>query len=69
MEVENALDILIIKKFDELYSEIDKDVNQAVEWIDKAIMMTKEQPRFWHLRQQSLIHVKAGKKKTAFVGL
>ena len=27
--------------------------------------MTKEQPRFWYYRQQSLIHAKAGNKKGA----
>lgn len=41
MEAENALDILVIIEFDEFYAEIDKDVNQAVEWINKAIIMTK----------------------------
>ena len=41
-----------------------KDINKAKEWIDKAMSMTKE-PRFWHLRQQSLIYAKAGDKKGA----
>lgn len=44
MEVENALDILVIIEFDELYSEIDKDVIQAVEWINNAIIMTNLVP-------------------------
>ncbi|MBR9845335.1 MAG: DUF2911 domain-containing protein [Algicola sp.] len=47
------------------YLEADKDINQAVKWIDMAIDMTKDQPRFWWLRQQSLIHAKAGNKDKA----
>jgi len=47
------------------YLEEGKDINKAVKWIDMAIDMTKEKPRFWYLRQQSLIHAKAGKKKSA----
>ena len=31
------------------YLEADKDINQAVTWIDKAIDMTKDQPRFYLL--------------------
>ncbi len=42
-----------------------KDINKAVVWIDKAVELTKDEPRFWFLRQQSLIHAKAGKKKSA----
>ena len=42
-----------------------KDINKAKTWIDKAIDMTKDQPRFWYLRQQSLIHAKAGDKAGA----
>lgn len=42
------------------YLEADKNINQAVKWIDMAIDMTKDEPRFWWLRQQSLIHAKAG---------
>lgn len=41
-----------------------KDISKAKEWIDKAMSMTKE-PRFWQLRQQSLIYAKAGDKKGA----
>ena len=47
------------------YKNADKDVNQAVTWVDKAIEMTKEDPKFWYLRQQSLIHAKAGKTTSA----
>ena len=47
------------------YLSENKDINQAVEWIDKAIEMTKAEPKFWYLRQQSLIHAKAGKKESA----
>jgi len=46
------------------YAEEGKDINKAKEWMDKAISMI-EKPRFWHLRQQSLIHAKAGDKKSA----
>ena len=42
-----------------------KDINQALTWIDKAVEMSKDEPKFWYLRQQSLIHAKAGKKETA----
>lgn len=42
-----------------------KDMKKAMKWIDKAIEMTKEQPRFWYYRQQSLIYAKAGNKKGA----
>ncbi|WGD34825.1 DUF2911 domain-containing protein [Olleya sp. YS] len=47
------------------YLTAGKDINQAVKWIDMAVEMTKNQPRFWYLRQQSLIHAKAGDKKGA----
>lgn len=47
------------------YLEEGKDIKKSVEWIDKAVEMTKAQPRFWYLRQQSLIHAKAGNKKEA----
>lgn len=42
-----------------------KDIAKAIEWIDKAVAMTKEKPRFWVYRQQSLIYAKAGNKKGA----
>lgn len=41
-----------------------KDVSKAREWIDKAMSMT-ETPRFWQLRQQSLIYAASGDKKGA----
>lgn len=47
------------------YKEENKDINQALTWIDKAIEMSKEDPKFWMYRQQSLIHAKAGKKESA----
>lgn len=46
------------------YSANDKDINKAKDWMDKAMSMTKE-PRYWQLRQQSLIYAKAGDKKMA----
>jgi hypothetical protein len=42
-----------------------KDLDQAMEWIDKAVEMTSDQPRFWYLRQQSLIHAANGDKEGA----
>ncbi|MBT8266021.1 MAG: DUF2911 domain-containing protein [Bacteroidia bacterium] len=41
-----------------------KDAAQAKKWIDKAMAMNKE-PRFWQLRQQSLIYAAAGDKMGA----
>lgn len=46
------------------YSNENKDINKAKEWMDKAMSMT-EKPAFWQLRQQSLILAKAGDKKGA----
>lgn len=47
------------------YLQEGKDINKAKTWIDKAVYMTKDKPRFWYLRQQSLIYAKAGDKKGA----
>ena len=47
------------------YLQAGKDIKKAQKWIDKAVTMTSEKPRFWYLRQQSLIHAKAGNKKGA----
>ena len=47
------------------YLQEGKDINKAKMWINKAVDMTKDQPRFWYLRQQSLILAKAGDKKGA----
>ena len=41
-----------------------KDMMKAKKWIDKAMSMT-DTPRFWQLRQQSLIYAAAGDKKGA----
>ncbi|WOD43729.1 DUF2911 domain-containing protein [Hwangdonia lutea] len=41
-----------------------KDIAKAKEWIDKAMSMT-DNPRFWQLRQKSLIYAKAGDKAGA----
>lgn len=46
------------------YYQEGKDINQAKEWMDKAINMT-DNPQFWQLRQQSLIYAKAGDTKGA----
>lgn len=47
------------------YLQAGKDIEQAQGWIDKAVEMTADAPKFWYLRQQSLIHAKAGNKKRA----
>ena len=46
------------------YSNSGKDINKAKEWMEKAMSMS-ETPRYWQLRQQSLIYAKAGDKKAA----
>ena len=46
------------------YHATGKDPKQAKEWIDKAMAMN-ETPRFWQLRQQSLIYAAAGDKAGA----
>ncbi len=46
------------------YARNDRDLNKAKEWMDKAMSMI-EKPRFWQLRQQSLIYAKLGDKKAA----
>lgn len=47
------------------YLTADKDINKAKMWIDKAIQLSSDEPRFWYYRQQSLIHAKAGDKDGA----
>jgi hypothetical protein len=47
------------------YLQAGKDIKQAQTWIDKAVEMTSDDPKFWYLRQQSLIHAKAGNTKGA----
>jgi len=47
------------------YLQENKDINKAKMWIDKAVEMTKDKPRFWYLRQQSLIYAKSGDVKGA----
>lgn len=47
------------------YLQEGKDMEKATKWIDKAVEMTKDKPRFWFLRQQSLIHAAAGDKAGA----
>lgn len=46
------------------YRDHDKDIQKASEWMEKAIAMM-ETPRFFHLRNQSLIYAKAGDKEKA----
>ncbi|HMO37850.1 MAG TPA: DUF2911 domain-containing protein [Saprospiraceae bacterium] len=40
------------------YMDNDKDLNKAIEWIQKA---NAENPRYWNMRTESLILAKAGK--------
>jgi len=42
-----------------------KDMAKAKMWIDKATEMTAKEPRFWFLRQKSLIYAKMGDTKGA----
>ena len=46
------------------YSQQDKDIKKANEWMEMAMSMT-EKPAFWQLRQQSLIYAKMGDKNKA----
>lgn len=46
------------------YMNSGKDINQAKKWVDTA-MADKKDPKFWQLRQQSLIYAKAGDVKGA----
>ncbi|MFY0604997.1 MAG: DUF2911 domain-containing protein [Flavobacteriaceae bacterium] len=46
------------------YSQQNKDIKKANEWMNKAMSMT-EKPAFWQLRQQSLIYAKMGDTKKA----
>ncbi|RRO24090.1 DUF2911 domain-containing protein [Flavobacteriaceae bacterium 14752] len=46
------------------FLETDRDINQARQWIDKAMELREDKP-FWMLRQQSLIYAKAGEKNEA----
>lgn len=47
------------------YLETNKNINQAKQWVDKAVELNKENPKFWVLHRQALIHKKAGSTKTA----
>lgn len=47
------------------YLQAGKDIKQAQEWVDKAIELTADAPKFWMLRQQALIHAKAGNNSKA----
>lgn len=49
------------------YFQTGKDIQKAQTWIDLAVEMSSDAPKFWYLRQQSLIHAKAGKMKSAIV--
>jgi hypothetical protein len=46
------------------YSQKDKDLKKANEWMEKAMSMI-EKPGFWQLRQQSLIYAKIGETEKA----
>ena len=47
------------------YKEANKDITQAVAWINKSVEMTGDKTPFWVYRQQSLILAKSGDKKAA----
>lgn len=46
------------------YLNANKDIAKAEQWMDKAMALT-DSPKFWQLRQQSLIYAAAGKTKEA----
>ena len=46
------------------YYNTKKDIKQAKEWFDEGMKLSKE-PKFWQLRQQSLIYAEAGDFKGA----
>ncbi|OIQ30480.1 MAG: dihydrolipoamide dehydrogenase [Bacteroidetes bacterium MedPE-SWsnd-G2] len=47
------------------YLQEKMDMKKAMMWIDKAVEMTSDNPRFWYMRQQSLIHAAGGDKAGA----
>src|SRR5690606_14379280 len=47
------------------YYQSGADINQALEWINKAVEMAGKEAPFWYLRLKSLIQAKAGDKKGA----
>ena len=47
------------------YLQSGNDIKKAQMWIDTAIKMSSDAPKYWMLRQQSLIHAKAGNTKGA----
>mgnify|MGYP006897230954 CR=1 FL=1 len=47
------------------YLKEGKDIGKAKMWIDKALSMM-ETPRFWHLRQKSLIYAKENRASPNF---
>lgn len=47
------------------FLEEGKNMMKPMTWINKAIEMSKDDPKFWMYRQQSLIYAKAGNKKGA----
>ena len=46
------------------YFEAGKDIQQSKAWMDKAMELNKD-PKFYQMRQKSLIYAKAGDKKGA----
>ena len=47
------------------FLEEGQDISKAKMWIDKAVTMTSDNPRFWYLRLQSLVYAKSGDTKGA----
>lgn len=47
------------------YLAENKNINKAKKWIDKAVEMTNDKPKFWYFHQQALIYKKAGDKNGA----
>lgn len=57
----NAQDFMAAANY---YYTTEKDIQQAKKWIDEGLKLT-ENPQFYHLYRQALIHEKAGDKKSA----
>tara|TARA_R110002073_G_scaffold216229_2_gene376451 strand:+ start:15385 stop:16230 length:846 start_codon:yes stop_codon:yes gene_type:complete len=47
------------------YYNTDQDINKAKGWLDKSIEMTSKEPKIWMLYWKSLIHEKAGYRKSS----
>lgn len=47
------------------YKNNNKDLKKAIAWINKAIDMTQDDPKYWFYRQKALIYALSGDKREA----